>query len=341
MDTFTDSRHIHSDILQIGDDREKILYILKYGVRAPSTHNSQPWLFKIKKNVVEVFIDPKIQIREADKVGRDLYISLGCLLENVVQAAKAFGVFKKISYFPSKNLDHVATIHFQDNLIISNIDTNVLDSIIGRINVRGVFSNIDIDYSRLTDLISRKNDISSISTIIVRDKQVIRKLAQLTGHGLRQAYQNKMFRREMSQWFRTNLSNKHDGLPGYSLSMPTLISLVFPLLVRYVDIGSKVSELNYKSFMSTQAVCVLATKEDNVQTWVEVGMLAEKLMLSLYSCGYRTSIFVAAIEIGDLRNDLKRALSIDLNPQFLFCIGMMDTSDFRYTPRHSPVEKLL
>lgn len=33
--------------------------ILRDATRAPSIHNSQPWLFKIKENSVDVFFNPK------------------------------------------------------------------------------------------------------------------------------------------------------------------------------------------------------------------------------------------------------------------------------------------
>lgn len=64
--------------------QESIKEILKYGILAPSTHNTQPWLFKVKDNSVEIYYDPKLKLPEADKEGRDLYISMGCLIENII-----------------------------------------------------------------------------------------------------------------------------------------------------------------------------------------------------------------------------------------------------------------
>ena len=41
------------DFLHQGQLADKIRFVLGYAILAPSTHNSQPWLFKVKENSVE------------------------------------------------------------------------------------------------------------------------------------------------------------------------------------------------------------------------------------------------------------------------------------------------
>ena len=47
-------------------------FLLRYGVLAPSTHNSQPWLFRIRGGRLSIYNDPKVEIKKADPEGRDL-----------------------------------------------------------------------------------------------------------------------------------------------------------------------------------------------------------------------------------------------------------------------------
>src|SRR3990167_6896783 len=75
-----------------------IKFILNYAPLAPSTHNTQPWLFEIQGNVCRVYIDKNKTIVYGDPKGRDLFISIGCMLENLVIASRHFGVFQKIEY---------------------------------------------------------------------------------------------------------------------------------------------------------------------------------------------------------------------------------------------------
>ncbi|MCW5880040.1 MAG: hypothetical protein KIS91_03765 [Anaerolineae bacterium] len=41
-----------------GRPADKLTYALNYAVLAPSGHNTQPWLFQVKKDQVDLFADP-------------------------------------------------------------------------------------------------------------------------------------------------------------------------------------------------------------------------------------------------------------------------------------------
>jgi hypothetical protein len=77
---------------------EKIAYLLRYAILAPSSHNSQPWLFSVVRNTVELRPDLRRCLREADPDSRELHISLGCALEKLLIAAERFGFGHEIVY---------------------------------------------------------------------------------------------------------------------------------------------------------------------------------------------------------------------------------------------------
>ena len=72
---------------------DQIKFVLGYAILAPSTHNSQPWRFKIQDNFCRIYYNPELKLPEADPSGRDLYISMGCMIENLIIAANYFGIF--------------------------------------------------------------------------------------------------------------------------------------------------------------------------------------------------------------------------------------------------------
>ena len=49
--------------------------------RAPSAHNTQPWLLRYGEDAVEVGWDPARELRHGDPAGRDLRLSLGAFVE--------------------------------------------------------------------------------------------------------------------------------------------------------------------------------------------------------------------------------------------------------------------
>ena len=64
-------------------------YLVEQAVKAPSGHNTQPWLFRQKDMAVEIHPDFSRALKVVDASHRELFISLGCAAENVCLAAHA------------------------------------------------------------------------------------------------------------------------------------------------------------------------------------------------------------------------------------------------------------
>lgn len=60
--------------------------------RAPSAHNTQPWLLEYEPDRISLGFDPDRQLHAGDPTRRDLYLSLGCFVEAVLIAAAAEGI---------------------------------------------------------------------------------------------------------------------------------------------------------------------------------------------------------------------------------------------------------
>lgn len=325
---------------------EKIKFILRYGILAPSTHNSQPWLFKIDKDSCEVYYDYKVYtIREADPLKRDLFISLGCLLENVVVAARYFGVFEEMDLCYRGNGELVAKILFKNlekrDWKLRNEALNPLVvAIRKRVNARGVFEQRNIPRNVEEKFSSSARAFPKLELKMVKESVKIEKLGRLTAEGLKIAYNSRSFRREMSKWLNSNFSKRKEGIPGYALRIPTFLSIIFPFLVRYFNIGKRVGFLNFKSISSAPLISIIGGKENSPREWLDVGQLAQRIILEAWSAGLRTSIFVAAIEVSDLYKEVKRVAGMNSVPQLLVAIGYMKFQH-RLTPRHSIDEKII
>lgn len=322
--------------------KETIKFLLQYAILAPSTHNTQPWLFKISNSSCEIRLNPDLRLPEADQKGRDAYISIGCCIENLVLAAKYFGMFEKVEYHLQDNL--VAEVFFHDSTGIQDQYEYLLSAILKRMNARGVFEPRTVDQAlvdRICRIVSQEYNFKPfIETIFSKSKDDINSLASLTAQGLKLAYKKPSFRKEMSRWIHHNLSKKRDGMPGYALKMPFLLSFIIPTAIRFFNLGKLLAKLNYKSFSSAPLVCGLFCANDLEKSWLLVGKVAERIMLEFQSRGLQTSIFVASIEMGDLYKNVQKVFRTNLRPQLLFCIGYMKTTQPK-TPKHSVEEKLV
>ncbi len=98
MRTTTRDRLLESAFPWHGTMEERIAYLLRYATLAPSSHDSQPWWFSVVGNTVELRPDPRLRLRSAEADGRELHISLGCALENLLIAAERFGFGHEVAY---------------------------------------------------------------------------------------------------------------------------------------------------------------------------------------------------------------------------------------------------
>ena len=333
-----------SDFKKLEKYEERIRFLLRYAVLAPSTHNTQPWLFKIQGNRCEIFYDERYLLPEADPKRRDLFISMGCLLENLAIAANYFNVIFDLKIDVDSQTTQVATFTIE-GLSSTNFNDSyekLLFTIPTRINARGLYTSLegDLDLVEAARLNLPQEYTNGININLISEKSKIEKVASLTAKGLELAYNQPRFRKEVSKWMKNSLTRKKEGLPGYSLKMPFLFSFILPTLVRYKDIGKFLGKLNSKSLASAPVVTIISSKLSEPLTWVNVGRIAQRMMLDINSQGLNTSIFIAAIEMGDLYKELKNITGINDDPQFLFVVGRVDSLP-RFTPRHNIDKKII
>jgi hypothetical protein len=71
------------------------------GILAASPHNTQPWLFKVGEQSIEVWADLSRDLGAMDPFLREMHIGLGCAIENMVLAAPANGYAVNVEALPA------------------------------------------------------------------------------------------------------------------------------------------------------------------------------------------------------------------------------------------------
>src|SRR5829696_7578988 len=73
-----------------GSKADVLRFALRYAVLAPSSHNSQPWLFYVDGNAVEIYADHTRRLPVVDPDDRELVMSCGAALYNLRLALRHF-----------------------------------------------------------------------------------------------------------------------------------------------------------------------------------------------------------------------------------------------------------
>jgi len=322
-------------------EEEKIKFLLEFAIRAPSTHNSQPWLFKLGDSSCDIYLNPEKRLPKADPTERDIFISLGCCIENLIIVSGYYGVLKQVKFYNKNSKNLVAKIVFDFLSPRKEIKSlkGLVTAITYRSNSRGLFNSKKIE-SRIINRIKKILGGFDLKIHCIDDRETIVKLAGYTAKGLLMAHSDKEFRKEMADWIIGNNSSRLEGIPTYSMKVPNIISPIFPLLIKQINLGKILSRLNFKSIASAPLVCVITAKKNSSRNWLKVGQLAESVMLELNKNNIKTSIYLASVEMDGLYRKVMNVLGTTYKPQFVFCAGYMDEK-FKPTPRIPLEEKIL
>ncbi|MBO0784056.1 MAG: hypothetical protein J2P37_35060, partial [Ktedonobacteraceae bacterium] len=71
------------DFPKTGTPGEQLRFLLNYALLAPSEYNTQPWLFRVKENVIELYADTSRRLPVVDPDGREMIISCGAACYNL------------------------------------------------------------------------------------------------------------------------------------------------------------------------------------------------------------------------------------------------------------------
>ena len=77
---------------------ERMRGIIRYATLAANGHNAQPWKFALRPGAIEIHPDYSRRLAAVDPADRELWISLGCALENLLIASRAMGYAAVVTY---------------------------------------------------------------------------------------------------------------------------------------------------------------------------------------------------------------------------------------------------
>jgi len=87
------------------------LSLVRAAILAANAHNTQPWRFILTEDRIELFADMSRTIGTMDPLLREMHISLGCALENLVLAGPPNGLTATVDLMPEAgDARHIATV---------------------------------------------------------------------------------------------------------------------------------------------------------------------------------------------------------------------------------------
>lgn len=105
------------------------LSLVRAAVLAANAHNAQPWQFRVTADRIDLFADTDRNLGTMDPLRREMDVSLGCALENLVLAGAPIGLIPTVTLLPDRaDPTHIARV----DLVKGNLPVSPLFAAIAR-----------------------------------------------------------------------------------------------------------------------------------------------------------------------------------------------------------------
>lgn len=320
-----------------GNPQCRYEYLLRYATLAPSSHNSQPWLFDVTHDALDLYADPTRALPVVDPENRELIISCGATLEYLCVSARYFGYVPHISFEnPGHNPDFLARFSFGERRDPDSIEVAMFNAIPKRHTNRMKFEKTQVP-SDVVQQITMLAECDQVTFQVLTESDR-KNVARLVTEGDRIQASDPQFRRELAAWVHNNRSHSADGMPGYAQGIGDVQSMIGPLIVRSFDWGKGQAAKDEQLVLGSPLLAVLKTKTDTQTDWLNTGRALAKILLTLTHYELSASFLNQPIEVADLRPALKQHLGGDGDPQIVLRIGY--GPGVKPTPRR-PVDQIV
>lgn len=302
--------------------------LLDFAVLAPSSHNSQPWLFEVSDDRILVYANRQRQLVASDVNDRELYISLGCAITNIVIAAQALGLQATVAHTVDKQ-DLAATITFHAETSGNN-SSPLLQAILTRTNNRNPYSSQHVPAHFFESV--RSKLLASLRFDVVTNPEQKKLLAETVVQAGIEAMNSEAFRQELNQYVKSNFTRSSFGMPGFGMGIPAPISLLAPTMVKHLNMNRLTAKKDFKILTThTPVFGIISSTEDNPDVWLKTGEFFETVALQAEASSIRVGVWAAPIEIGSYYQAVQKILGIQERPQMFFRMGYTNN-----VPKHSP-----
>lgn len=302
-------------------------------VLAPSTHNSQPWKFRIQGSKLEIYADPRRYLPVLDAERRQQIQSCGCALYNARISVRAQGYEDDVTVMLADALEpeHLATLQLGEHRISSDADLALMRAIPLRHTNRRAFAKRPIGAEHTDALIQAAADEGVTMVRLSPDQK--HRIGTLIDQADRLQYGDPAFRAEISNWLVAFGSSRRDGIPFVEKEFGSALPFTVVRALRSPGLGSEFGKLEEGLVNSAPVVLAIGTHGDTTSDWFQCGEALQAVLLRATALGLSAAFFNQVLEIPGLRSEVVELLPGIGFPQMVFRLGVPEESIHRAAPR--------
>ena len=281
--------------------------IVRAGTLAANSHNSQPWRFAVSDKQITIKPDFSRRCPAVDPDDHHLFASLGCAVENMVQAATVLG-FKAEPRLEAASQDQV-TILLDRSQPSSN---ELADAISKRQCTRAEYDGQALS-AEILNKIRVAGSLNGVECMLVTERSRMDVILDYVVQGNTAQMRDGAFMAELIAWIRFNDSmaiENLDGLAARSSGNPSLPAWIAKRLLPFVMTEKGENDKYAKHIRSSAGIAVFAAASNDRAGWVSAGRAFQRFALQATALGIRQAFLNQPVEVPSLRPQLASYLGI-------------------------------
>jgi nitroreductase len=295
-------------------DEADLLRAAAAGIRAPSLHNSQPWLFRLRDGAIEVLGDPARQLQVADRSGWAVRLACGAATYNARLALAVAGRPAEVRLRPDRaEPDVIARLTPGRERPPTYAETDLYAAVPRRFSNRAPFWPDPVPAEARVRLIDAARSEGAWLEMLV-GMTALSGFAEIAQSADRVLRRDVHYQSEMIGWTHTVAAP--DGVP----------------VTAGAPVGEPQDLLPQRSFTDRRRapgrdyepeplVGVLGAPGDGQTDQIVAGQALQKVLLTAVDAGLATSMISQPIEVPAARDQLRRSLGRAGVPQLTLRIG--------------------
>jgi hypothetical protein len=281
--------------------------LIRYATLAASSHNTQPWRFRIQQDSITILPDFSRRCPAVDPDDSHLFKSLGCAAENLVHAAAAQG-FSADVRFDTGNEVVVVDL----NRDPSAHATDLYRAITRRQCVKTAYDGTPLEAPEVERL-ERAGEGPNVRAIMLTSAAQKSAVIDYVTQGNVAQLSDRAFRDELVSWIRFNPAQAvrtRDGVSGRTSGQPALPTWLAKRIIGLVLTPKGQAETDARNIRSSAGVAVFVSRYDDKAAWVEAGRAYERFALQATALNIRTAFINQPIEVRPLRPHFESWLNL-------------------------------
>ncbi len=309
---------------------ETFLRIVRHAIKAPSSHNTQPWHFFREEDGILIKPDLSKSLPATDPDNRELYISLGCAVETTIITAGFYGYESVVKI---NDTDPESSVKIMMQKSEGAFNAELFSHINKRQTTRNLYSQQKI----------AENDIAAIQGLRCEDgvqiqvfttNDDIERFAPLITKANAIQMSNPQYGKELIQWMRFSRKEamqKGDGLYTSCIGVPSTGRTLGSFVLKYFYPAESENKRLIKQLKHSSAIALFSSEKNDVEHWIKTGMTFQRFALTIQKMGLNLSYLNTPCQIESTRKSLMSEFNLlEKEPQLLIRLGYSEKMPYSF-----------